>query len=186
MVNWEFGPEKPLSWIRELVRKRIVLSKWKSAAMKSSLFDDPISLKDLFNPATFINALRQQTARKLGAAIDRVKLSSSWENEGRKLKKLCPLTCQLSGLLLQGATFPSGVLRESSSDGSELSPAPNVTVGFVLTEDAETDADSLSVPLYLNTSRESQLIDLEMPVANMEDKSRWVLAGVALFLSDDD
>jgi hypothetical protein len=115
-----------------------------------------------------------------------VKLSSSWDNDAKKLKKLCPMTCQLSGLLLQGAAFPSGVLRESSSDASELAPAPNVTIGFVLVEDAIIEEDTLAVPVYLNPSRESLLMDLQMPISGPEDASRWILSGVALFLCEDD
>lgn len=185
--KWETGPEKPLVWVRELVRRRISLMKWKSAVLKSSLFDDPLQLRDLFNPLTFINALRQQTVRKLGTAIDKVLLSSSWDKDPRKLRKVCPLPCQLSGLLLQGAAFPSGVLREASSDASELTPAPNICIGFV-PEGDETDVtdDSLPVPLYLSPSRESLLLELHMPVPSPDEKDRWVLAGVALFLNDDE
>lgn len=185
--KWETGPEKPMTWVRELVRRRIALSKWKSAVLKSTLFDSPLQLRDLFNPLTFINALRQQTARKLGAAIDRVHLSSSWEKDPRKLRKICPLPCQLSGLLLQGAAFPAGALRETSSDASELTPAPNVYMGFVLADDDDARSDiALAVPLYLSPSRESLLLELHMPVSDPEDKDRWILAGVALFLNDDE
>ena len=185
--KWETGPEKPLVWVRELVRRRISLMKWKSAVLKSSLFDDPLQLRDLFNPLTFINALRQQTARKLGTAIDKVHLSSSWDKDPRKLRKDCPLLCQLSGLLLQGAAFPSGVLREASSDASELTPAPNVFIGFVPEGDeANENEDALPVPLYLSPTRESLLLQLHMPVPNPDEKDRWILAGIALFLNDDE
>ena len=184
--KWESGPEKPLAWLRELVRRRLALMKWKTAALKSTLLDDALSLRDLFNPATFVNALRQQTARKLDAAIDRVKLFSSWDQDTRKLCNLCPMTCRLGGLLLQGASFPSGILRDAPSDASELSPAPVVSIGFVLSEEDPKDQDMLLVPLYLTPSRESLLIELRMPVSHMEDCSKYILSGIALFLSDDE
>lgn len=183
---WEQGPEKPLSWVRELVRRRLALLRWRSAASKGTLLDEPLMLRDVFNPSTFVNALRQQTARKLGAAIDRVALACSWEGDARALRKVCPLPVQLSGLLLQGASFPSGSLRETQSDASELSPAPTVTVGFVLAEDALVDGLTLPVPVYLNASREVLLVTLDMPVSSAEDRDRWVLSGAALFLCDDD
>ena len=43
---WE-GPEKPQGWLRELVRKRIALGKWKSSLGKGSsanLLSTPLSL----------------------------------------------------------------------------------------------------------------------------------------------
>ena len=64
--SWGGGPEKPQAWIRELVRKRLALAKWSAASAKGSL-ENGVVLEDL-NPATFVNALRQQTARKLGCA----------------------------------------------------------------------------------------------------------------------
>jgi dynein heavy chain 2 len=34
--KWEGGPEKPQNWLRELVRKRIALTKWRSASAKGA------------------------------------------------------------------------------------------------------------------------------------------------------
>jgi dynein heavy chain 2 len=183
--KWDSGPEKPQSWLRELIRRRQALGKWKSAALKGTLLDDPLTLCDLFNPATFVNALRQQTARKLGEAIDRVKLVSSWDKDPKRLRKACPMPCLLSGLLLQGASFATNMLRDAASDASELSPAPPVTIGFVRTDEDLEDADDLSVPLYLTPARENLLLQLKMP-ASADQHSRWVLAGIALCLSEDD
>ena len=83
--RWDNGPEKPQVWLRELVRKRLALQKWRSMAAKGALLGEPIALGDLFSPSTFVNALRQQTARKLGSAIDRVKLVCGWDRDARKL-----------------------------------------------------------------------------------------------------
>jgi dynein heavy chain 2 len=189
--RWE-GPEKPQAWMRELVRKRLSLLKWRSASQKGSLLDAPLALGDIFNPATFVNALRQQTARKLGLAIDRVKMIASWES-GDKAKAAitrggsCPLPCTLTSMLLQGAMFHSGALKESASDASEMSPSPNVCIGFVASNAAEPygPEETIPIPVYFTTSREEFLMEIPMP-ADKADKSKWVLAGVALFLSEWD
>ncbi len=112
-------------------------------------------MNDLFNPGTFINALRQQTARSLNTAIDKVKMVCSWEKDFRRMKSDCPQPCILSNLLLQGATF-HGVLQESASEGSELTPAPDVCVGFVLSTARDTYESELAVtaPIYLTPTRE--------------------------------
>lgn len=186
LKRWDRGPEKPQAWLRELVRKRVALAKWRTNSSRGSLLSDPLSLGDLFNPATFINALRQQTARQLGTAIDRVKMISSWEKDNRQLKQICPLPCTLSNLLLQGASFQSGYLQESAAEASEITPAPQVHIGFVpiVAKDAQNSSDIVDVPIYLTPSREEFLVEISMPVKG--DQNTWVLSGVSLFLSEDE
>lgn len=187
--KWE-GPEKPQSWLRELARKRIAVMKWKVLSSKNALLESPVSLGDIFNPATFVNALRQQTARKVGLAIDRMKMIASWESDDKARSILsrncgCALPCTLTGMLLQGAIFQGGKLRESASDASELSPSPSVCIGFVSADTPEPYSieDTIAIPAYFTPSREDFLMDIPMP-ADSQDKTRWILAGVGLFLTE--
>jgi dynein heavy chain 2 len=189
---WEIGgPEKPQAWLRELVRKRVVLgSKWMkkgSSGGQNILLSQPLNLSDLFHPSTFLNALRQQTARQLNAAIDQVKLICSWERDGAGRLRGCPMPCTLTGLLLQGSTFHS-VLRESAPEAAELTPVPDVTVGFVPldTRDTYGAEAAVTVPIYLTPSREDLLSELQMPLGTANEQDRWVLSGVALFLREED
>lgn len=46
---------------------------------QKKLLDAPVNLSDLFHPETFLNALRQKSARQLKIAIDELKLVSSFE-----------------------------------------------------------------------------------------------------------
>lgn len=186
--RWDVGPEKPLAWLRELVRKRIALGKWKSSSQRGSLLAEPLVLGDLFNPATFVNALRQQTARTLGTAIDRVKMICSWEKDTRSMKSACPLPCTISNLLLQGASFHGGALQESAPDANELTPAPNVCIGFVPKESPDTysSGEAIGIPVFLSTTREDFLMEVQMPTDSKGDHGKWILAGVGLFLIDDD
>eukprot|EP00605_Chrysophyceae_sp_TOSAG23-4_P002934 GSChrysophyteH1.ASY1.ANO1.3229.1 assembled CDS len=174
----------PSSWETQ---KRLSLSKWSAICAKGSLLDNPLALGDLFNPATFINALRQQTARALGQGIDKMKLICGWEgSEAKTVSKLCKLPCILSGLLLQGASFHAGLLQDASSDASEVNVAPNVTIGFVSedTEEVYQPHKCLAVPTYFSAAREDFLVELTMP-CNNGDQGRWTLAGVALFLTEE-
>lgn len=186
---WETGPEKPQSWLRELVRRRIALLKWKSSIAKgggSALMSSPVSLNDLFHPATFINALRQLSARKLSVAIDQVKLICGWDHESQRVRNDCPLPCTISSLLLQGACY-SGTLQESAPEGSELIPVPEVTIGFakISARDIYPSDQAVAVPVYLSPSREDFLMELQMPMPHNREHNRWVLTGLALFLADD-
>lgn len=191
-ARWE-GPEKPQVWLSELVRKRLALMKWQASSSRGALLEEARSLGDLFNPATFVNALRQQTARHLDTAIDRVKIICMWDskrgdglsNFSRKFD--CPLSCQLTGLLLQGATFSNGSLQESPSDGSEMSITADVMIGFIA-KDSRADPygsqPTISIPVYFSASREEFLMELIMPISDEEDGKKWTLAGVSLFLNE--
>lgn len=185
---WDAGPEKPQGWLREIVRKRMSLSKWKGALSKGGLLSSPLALGDLFNPATFINALRQQTARQLGTAIDLVKLVCGWDKDSKEVKGSCPSPCILSNLLLQGANFAGGGLQESAPEAMEVTPTPEVTIGFVPIDAADTyrQREAVGIPVYLNPSREDLLMELQMPMDREDEHDKWILSGVALFLSGED
>ena len=163
--------------------------RWKSLTSKGNFLQEPVCLGELFNPATFINALRQQTARQLEIAIDRMKMICGWDRDMKKINSSCVLSCSLTGLYLQGATFHGGILRESSSDANEISSAPNVAFGFINSaNDRDKDRDSseegsIGIPLYLTPTREEFLMELQMPIEGEKDK--WILSGVALFMSED-
>jgi dynein heavy chain 2, cytosolic len=190
--RWE-GPEKPQAWLSELVRKRMALLKWQTAASKGTLLEEPRSLGELFNPATFVNALRQQTARHLNTAIDRVKLVCLWDaKRGDSFQSFarkydCQLHCQLTGLLLQGASFSNGSLQESPSEGSELSVTSDVKIAFIA-KDSDMDPygsqETISIPVYFTLNREEFLMELKMPIAQATDTAKWTLAGVGLFLNE--
>ena len=188
---WDVGPEKPQAWLRDLVTKRMQLGKWKAALSKggsANLLSSPLALGDLFNPATFINALRQQTARQLGIAIDMVKMSCCWDKDpARVLSRDCPLPCVLSNLMLQGADFHGGSLQDSAPEAAEMTITPPVCIGFVRNDapDMYRPEEAVAIPVYLSPTREDLLTELHMPIRG-DDAPRWVLSGVALFLTGDD
>jgi dynein heavy chain 2, cytosolic len=190
--KWE-GPEKPQVWLTEVVKKRLALLKWQASSARGALLEEPRSLGDLFNPATFVNALRQQTARHLGTAIDRVKIVCMWDSKrGDGLASFskkydCPLSCQMTGLLLQGAAFSNGSLHESASDGAEMSITADVVIGFIPKNskaDPYSNQPTISIPVYFSASREEFLMELTMPIADESDSRKWTLAGVSLFLNE--
>jgi dynein heavy chain 2 len=57
------GPEDPLAWLRALVSKALALGEWQARVGTGVLLKSPLALTELFRPETFLNALRQQTAR---------------------------------------------------------------------------------------------------------------------------
>lgn len=61
---WE-GPDDPILYLRSLVSKSLALGIWEEKARANTLVGGggALDLSELFHPDTFLNALRQQTAR---------------------------------------------------------------------------------------------------------------------------
>jgi len=176
--RWE-GPETPQVWLRCVVQKKIALSRWVQQANKGALLDNPLSLEDLFNPGTFLNAVRQQTARLSHCSMDSLKMVSCWEVS--KLKT-APLPLVIKDLTLQGASFGGKCLHETAPNAAEVSEVPPVAIAY-LTHDQPDPYDvgqAISVPLYYSLSREKMLVEISMPFD--DDESRWILSGTALYL----
>merc|ERR1711964_888998 len=76
---WE-GPEAPLPWLRGVMMRKIALKRWVEKAHKGTLLDMPLNLAELLHPGTFLNAVRQQTARISGIPLDSLKSCSAWDS----------------------------------------------------------------------------------------------------------
>lgn len=58
------GPDDPISYLRSLVAKSLALGVWEEKGKANTLLqNEALDLSELFHPDTFLNALRQQTAR---------------------------------------------------------------------------------------------------------------------------
>lgn len=183
-ARWDDGGESAMAWLRGLARRRRALAEWQQAAAAGTLLSRGLDLAELLHPGTFLNALRQQSAREQRCSMDGMKLLSCWEKDrlasaGAKLEWF-----EVTHLLLQGASFEGGTLLEAAADAPELVAVPSCFVAF-----ARDDADdmyagerALRVPLYYAANRERMLVEIAMPIAG--NLSRWVLAGVALFLGE--
>lgn len=60
---WEAGPEDPVLWLKGAMQKTLALASWLEKTNSKTLLSDKLDLAELFHPDTFLNALRQQTAR---------------------------------------------------------------------------------------------------------------------------
>lgn len=60
--KWE-GPDDPLSYLRGAMRRALAVQTWLPKAESGQLLQESLDLSHLFHPDTFLNALRQQTAR---------------------------------------------------------------------------------------------------------------------------
>ena len=180
--KWE-GPEVATAWLEMLGRKKRALSKWVDAVTAGRLLAGPLNLADLFNPGTFLNALRQQAARRLKVPLEETKLVSAWDPG--KLAG-CEVILTADGFWVENAVVSgkSSELTEVAAQAPEMSPAPSLYLSYVALSHPEPyrTGETLGVPVYLSPSREKHLVDLTVPARG--DPSTWVLAGVAFLLSE--
>ncbi|KAK2952775.1 putative Cytoplasmic dynein 2 heavy chain 1 [Blattamonas nauphoetae] len=177
-----------------------------------SVLKNPIPLGKLFRPAMLLNALRQQTARNLGCAMDELELGScvnatdapkGWKEGG------C-VSCNVSEMRLQGGMWKNNTVCEavSSTPSASLLDVP-ITLAWIPVDVSDSQVLELfipssfqtkatnqakkinemihSFPVFLNERRERMLMHLQLPVEKMKSKSesveeKWILSGACLFV----
>lgn len=182
-TKWE-GPEAPTAWISLVNKKAAALLQWAEKVGKKALLSGAVDLSDLFHPETFLNALRQRSARKLGIAIDELKLVSTFEVG--KLQGETAIT--LEGLSLQGCEFDGRRMvdiREAGASSRELILLPACYIAWIGQGEPDPHPADATVktPIYHALDREELLCTIEAP--NEGPAAARIIAGVALFLAGD-
>lgn len=172
---WEYGPTAPRAWLRSVASRH-------AAIHSSSLLEGSIDLADFFNPATYIKALQQRTARRLEVSMDSLCMKTSFNNT----TKDC---ITITGLSMQGAQFDGqNRLQEPAHDAPEIIPAPDCHISFVeaseIDVDEEDESSGVAVPLYTNVNRDNLLLQLYVDRENVRDKRMVTTAGVAVFIRE--
>lgn len=176
---WE-GPEMPLTWLRSVIMRKIALKSWVETASKGNVLDHPVNLADLLHPGTFLNAVRQETARLTNSALDALRPITAFSKSKLGSPKI---VVEIEGMLCQGALFGKR-LQEANSDSPELVKAPPCYLSYVGpgTEPPYSKGEAFDCPVYITTLRENLLTDVSVPIDGSAEK--WVRSGVALFLQD--
>jgi len=100
----------------------------------------------------------------------------------------------IKGLLIQGAVLDGEKKRSSRSkladcapDGKALSALPPVWITYETQhqhQSQDQESGNLEVPLYYNTSRETLISTLLFPCQEKKERTKWILAGVAIFVEE--
>ena len=172
---WE-GPEDPVAYLPALVSRAAAQKDWLRRAHADTLRSDALDLAQLFHPDTFLNALRQQTARELATGMDQLKLVASWKDDLKGGVKM-------TGLMVEGATFDGSSLRETAFNSPPEASVPPVCVAWLPkdSQDAYSADESVWVPVYFSSERERVVVSLRVPCAKT-DANKWLIAAVAFFL----
>ncbi|PAV81528.1 hypothetical protein WR25_18204 [Diploscapter pachys] len=174
--NYWTGPRESAEYLNAVIFKAKSTQEILSASEKGDFLQNPVNLSMLFRPTTLLNALRQATARKMSKALDELRLVSSWDN---RPQAGAVLSMQVKGIQLQGALF-DGLLRETSSSSPPTTVAPPLALSWMpLDSSPASSSDSVLVPLYSDSDRQSLIAPVTMPCRNPD---QWNIAAVALFL----
>jgi len=94
-----------------------------------NLLKSPVELPQLITPRTFLNALRQQSARAAKIPIDTMMLTCSWDPS--ILPKSAVVKVAVQGLLIQESTFKGNRLEPLAPDSPTVSVLPSVTFAYI-------------------------------------------------------
>ncbi|UJR10563.1 hypothetical protein I4U23_014763 [Adineta vaga] len=177
--RWE-GPTDSLQYVRAVVSKAKAMQQIAGSIKDQDIFSQTINLSDLFRPDTFLNALRQQTARTTKQPMDTLVLNTSWSGEVKHGKNI---SIKITGLQLEGCSFDGGRLHESAPDSPSVTAFPSCYIAWIPRDVAQQETrETISLPVYFNADREKMVTRLNVPCGTEKDK--WLQCGAALFLKN--
>ncbi|KAM3616881.1 uncharacterized protein V6R79_025341 [Siganus canaliculatus] len=176
--KWE-GPEEPVQYLQAVVTRALAIQSWVERAGRQALLSDTLDLSELFHPDTFLNALRQETARSMGCSMDSLVFISSWRSPIVQAK----LQVKVGGLQLEGCSFDGAHLSENQHDSPSVSVVPPCYMAWVQQNSAAVSAaaeDGIWLPLYTNSERVKVVTHICLPCG--ANPNQWIQTGAALFL----
>nr|CAB3240329.1 cytoplasmic dynein 2 heavy chain 1-like [Phallusia mammillata] len=175
---WE-GPDDPMQYLHALVAKTMALQGWVEKAERGSLLgSEDLNLADLFHPSTFLNAVRQKTARESHVSMDELKFVCSWKGTVSASK----VTVKIGNLQLEGCSFDGTRLSENQRDSPTVSAVPSCYVAWVRKDSPGpySSSETISLPVYTSSTRESIVTCLDVPCGG--NHNTWVQCGAAMLL----
>ncbi|PNH01645.1 Cytoplasmic dynein 2 heavy chain 1 [Tetrabaena socialis] len=143
----------------------------------------PLELSSVFHPGTFLNALRQQSARTLGCSMDMLKPVTSWDAAKLKAAAGSAPVALLGGMIMQGATFDGSRMAAVAAEAPAFRAVPPMSLAWLPKDAPFAYATYMEAPLYMTSERAKLLAKVQLPVSGPEEMDAWVLAGLSLFLT---
>ncbi|CAL8361611.1 unnamed protein product [Merluccius merluccius] len=176
--KWE-GPEEPMQYLRAVVTRALAIQSWVERAGRQALLSDILDLSDLFHPDTFLNALRQETARSMNCSMDSLKFATSWRSPIQEAR----LQVKVGGLQLEGCSFDGAHLSENQHDSPSVSAVPPCYMAWVTHGSSGSSAgleECIWLPVYSSPERLKVVAQVALPSG--ANPSQWIQTGAALFL----
>uniref|UniRef100_A0A158Q7Q4 Cytoplasmic dynein 2 heavy chain 1 n=1 Tax=Elaeophora elaphi TaxID=1147741 RepID=A0A158Q7Q4_9BILA len=173
------GPSDPDQYLSVLMHKAKSIEELSRINDSRKILANPVRLGSIFRPTAFFNALRQLTARRKQMSMDELKLGTAWNAAFLKNEDVM----EISGIHIQGALFEEHI-AETKQTSPPVTTAPNLYIAWISADapDVYEKEKSIFVPLYATLERNQLIAEVQMPCT--ENPARWIIASVALFLSN--
>jgi len=192
-ATWPSAPEDPALFLQGLGKRVSALKgEWLKRIGSPDAFSQPVCLANFLRPDVFLNALRQQTARRLSVSIDSLHLVASFEAHLLSDAQICPLPVTVQELLLEGCSFDESrrILVESTRTSALTSVLPPLTIAWMSTEmqserarSSARNATPVAMPIYVSLNRERLIGEVHL---HTDSRQQRVLNSAALFLTEND
>ncbi|XP_026115691.1 cytoplasmic dynein 2 heavy chain 1-like [Carassius auratus] len=175
--KWE-GPEDPMQYLRAVVSRALAIQGWVERAERGGLLSEMLDLSEIFHPDSFLNALRQETARLMSCSMDSLKFVTSWRGQIAEAK----LQVKVGGLQLEGCVFDGKRLAESHHDSPSVCAVPACYMAWIPQSamGSYSPDECISLPVYSSAERQRVVTSVQLPCAG--DHDTWIQSGAALFL----
>jgi dynein heavy chain 2, cytosolic len=117
-----------MQYLRAVISKAKAMQQLVASTRDRDIFAQTVNLSDFFRADTFLNALRQQTARETKQPMDTLMLNTSWTGDVKHGKQVA---IRMTGLQLEGGAFDGGRLSECSADASGVTPLPTCSIAWI-------------------------------------------------------
>eukprot|EP00760_Papus_ankaliazontas_P008674 PhM_4_TR13906/c0_g1_i1/m.49396/K10414/DYNC2H, DNCH2; dynein heavy chain 2, cytosolic len=175
------GPTALQPWLRAFITKFEFavsnINTYNSGGL-AALFQQKWSLCNVLRPQALLSALRQHTARQSGQSLMSLALTCGW-GPSSHINSPVVLSLDTKSMMIQGATMSAdGSLSDVDVDDVGVVPTTDCAVAWV---PAGSKASGMTVPVYADQTRESLLMELNVPVPAAQH-SEWTLKGIALMV----
>merc|ERR1711935_519226 len=150
-------------------------------------------ISGMFNPMSFLTAIKQATARAKGLPLDGMDLKTTVTNERDPANVTEPAEegAFIHGFTLQGAAWENGRGGEQGSLGEmvpkELTPELPVMLVTAIERHLQVSVGYYTCPVYITTLRGGTYVFPALLRMESEDTDvkYWILSGVALFMQPE-
>lgn len=190
-ATWPAAPEDPAAFLQGLAKRILALKgDWVRRVSSRNPLEQAVVLSDFLRPDVFLNALRQQTARRLGASIDSLHLVSTFEPHLMSDPKMTPLPVTVQDMILEGCAIDDArkILVEGKRNSPLTSVLPPLTVAWMAQAtcpdrvlSSNRGAGVVGMPIYASLNRERLVAEVCLFTESVRQR---VLNSAALFLAE--
>ena len=171
------------AWKHNLTQRCAQLNEWVAAGANEPLKVTWIA--GLINPQSFLTAVRQTGAQRMGAELDKLTIATEITKKMSKDEIDAPSRdgAYISGMYMQGARWDAaGGFVERSRSREMYCEMPIVNVRAVNAEKLEAETKgSFACPVYKTEQRGPTFVFMSQ-LKTKSPPARWILAGVSLLL----